>query len=320
MEQLPERDIIVIGGSAGAIEPLLVILRELPADLPAAVFVVIHVAPDAPPELVQALVTVGALSGAVAANGQAIEYGRVLIAPPNRHLLIRTDEVSVTRGPHENRVRPAIDPMFRTAAKVFDGRVIAVILSGGQNDGTYGAMMVNSRGGVVIVQDPTEAQDPGMPSSALTHARVDYVEKATDIARRIQDLVWSRPQPSLPTARTPLEAGPDEMELVSERRRPPEGTLSPFICPECKGPLWLSQDGSFSHFRCHEGHAFSGEVLAAYQGEDLEAALWSAVRSLDEHAALLRRLAATAPASVDYTRRANESESKARLIREKLLT
>jgi two-component system chemotaxis response regulator CheB len=147
---IPTRDIIVIGGSAGAIQPLKTILRTLPADLPVAVFVVIHMAPSTPSELATSMANVGPLRARVAADGESIEYGRVYVAPPDHHVLIRQDSLSVVRGPYENRSRPAIDPTFRTAANVFASRVLAVLLSGALNDGTHGAMVVKAHGGLVI--------------------------------------------------------------------------------------------------------------------------------------------------------------------------
>ena len=167
MRRMPERDVIVIGGSEGSLQPLKEILRGLPEDLPATVFVVVHIAAETPPEVARSMAATGPLPATLARDRNAITRGRIYVAPPDHHLLIRSDEMSVTRGPHENLVRPAIDPTLRTAANVFDGRVIAVILSGRLNDGTYGAMMVKARGGIVIAQDPTEAEQPSMPRSIV---------------------------------------------------------------------------------------------------------------------------------------------------------
>jgi two-component system chemotaxis response regulator CheB len=164
---IPARDIIVIGGSAGAIRPLKTILRSLPGDLQVAVFVVIHMAPSTPRDIAVSMANVGPLPARLAVNGESIEYGRVYVAPPDHHVLIRQDSLSVVRGPYENRSRPAIDPTFRTASNVFGSRLIAVILSGELNDGTYGAMVVKAHGGQVIAQDPSEADAPSMPASIV---------------------------------------------------------------------------------------------------------------------------------------------------------
>jgi two-component system, chemotaxis family, protein-glutamate methylesterase/glutaminase len=319
VDRVPDRDIIVIGGSAGAIRPLRTILQSLPPELPAAIFVVIHVNREAPAEPLLSTINSGPLPAMLARDGLPIEHGRVYIAPPDHHVLLGPDTMRVVRGPHENRVRPSIDPTLRTAANVFDGRVIAVILSGGLNDGTYGAMVVNSRSGTVLVQDPEECEDPSMPRSALTHAKVDFIEKASAIGDRLNALVRERQHEKVAPFQTPRDPGQDELETVSSHRVLPPGDLSPMICPECRGPLWLKQNGTLSHFRCHVGHAYSGEVLASHQNEELEAALWSAVRVLDEHAALLRRLGQTTPVG-NFEERAVETERKAKLIRNTLLT
>jgi two-component system chemotaxis response regulator CheB len=297
VSDIPERDLIVFGGSEGSIQPLKTILRGLPEDLPAAVFVVIHIAAETAPEIARSIANVGPLPTALARDGEAIEHGRIYVAPPDHHVLIRTDEIRVTRGPHENRVRPAIDPTLRTAAHVFDGRVIAAILSGRLNDGTYGAMVVKARGGTVIAQDPVEAEQASMPGSIVERSLADHVLKTAEIAAKLTSLVWSPIANGAGARQIPIDPGPDELERVSTGQELPSGVLAPFTCPECHGPLWLKQNGSLIRFRCHTGHAFTGEALLDSQREDLENALWSAVRALDEHADLLARLGRNAHAS-----------------------
>lgn len=294
---MPGHDIIVIGGSAGGVEALRELMRGLPPDLPAAVFAVLHVTPAAPSALPEILSRNSALPARHAVDGEAIEYGRVYVAPPDHHLLVESERVRVVRGPKENRVRPAADPLFRSAAKFYGPRVVGVVLTGALDDGTAGLAAIKRRGGVAVVQDPEEALYSGMPRSALENVAVDHCLPLAGIAPLLGRLAMA---PAQEAAAYPVS---EFLEVETRIARNEEadmedvgklGTPSAFTCPECKGALWELNDGELLRFRCHVGHAFSIESLAADQTEQLESALWAALQSLEQNAALLRRMAARA--------------------------
>lgn len=176
-------DIVVIGASAGGLWVLEKLVAGLPADLPAAVFIVVHLSAKFPSWLPYILQKSGKLPAVHAVDGAAIEPGRIYVAPPDRHLLVKPEYMRVVLGPKENRFRPAIDPLFRTAALAYGKRVVGVVLSGLLNDGTAGLIDIKEQGGVAIVQDPQEAMFPSMPESAIEHAAVDHILPVADIAR-----------------------------------------------------------------------------------------------------------------------------------------
>jgi len=186
---LQPRDILVIGGSAGSIEALKAIIHDLPANFSGSIFVVVHVSPESSGMLAQLLSRVGSLEATSPLDQEDIRRGHVYVARPDHHLTIEDGKVRVLRGPRENRHRPAIDPLFRTAAREYGPRVVGVILSGLQDDGSAGLYTIKRRGGVTIVQDPNDALWKAMPSQALEYAKPDYVLPAADIAPTILKLV-----------------------------------------------------------------------------------------------------------------------------------
>jgi two-component system chemotaxis response regulator CheB len=324
---LAGRDIIVIGASAGGVPALTELLRGLPADLPAALFVVIHTSPTSPGILPQILQRAGKLPAAHAEDGEPIRHGRIYVAPPDRHLLIKHDRVRVVRGPKENGFRPAADPLFRTAARTCGARTVGVVLSGGLDDGTEGLAIIKQYGGTAIVQDPTEATFPSMPASAIANVDVDHVLPVAQMPPLLDGL-----------AREPLPRGarvmpphngdePDVAEvgdasmLAKDLPGPPTG----FTCPECGGALWELRNGRLLKFRCHVGHSYTADGLVAEQTRDLESALWTALRALEENAGLRRRMAKRAKGgsypsiAADYEKQADEAEARAAVIR-KVLT
>jgi two-component system chemotaxis response regulator CheB len=296
---MPGHDIIVIGTSAGGVEALRQLARELPADLRAAVFVVIHLPAQAPSLLPDILSRDGALPAAHAVNGEPIRRGRIYVAPPDNHLLVERDHMRVVHGPRENRYRPAVDPLFRSAAVAYGPRVVGVVLTGALDDGTVGMKAVKECGGVAIVQDPAEAIYPSMPRSVLRAMKVDYCVRLAEIAPLLARLSGEAAEEGAHTVPDDLKT---ENEIAEQQMEPSEmlesvqklGALSAFTCPECQGSLWEIRDGELLRFRCHTGHAFSSDSLLAEQNETLEGALWSAVRALEEKMALARRMAARA--------------------------
>jgi two-component system chemotaxis response regulator CheB len=286
----PGRDIVVIGASAGGVETLARLVRALPGDLRAAVFVVLHVPPSGS-VLPGILSRAGQLRAAHAEDGEPIEPGRIYVAPPDHHLTLRRDSVRIDRGPRENGHRPAIDTLFRTAARTFGRRVAGVILSGSRDDGTAGLSAIKVRGGVAIAQDPQDALFPAMPQSAIEYVDPHHVLPAEGIAELLIELSARRPAQE--------EHMREEAEVGELTRLDHQGTEDPqpgdpsgFSCPECGGVLWETKEGELARYRCRIGHAYSEESLLAEHSETLEAALSSALRALEERAALCRRTAA----------------------------
>lgn len=350
--------IVVIGASAGGVETLIRVVRGLPADLAATVCIVLHLAPGSPSALPLILQRASLLPCRPAEDGAPLRPGEILVAPPDRHLTVQDGQVSLTVGPRENGHRPAIDALFRTAAVAQDGRVIGVILSGTRDDGTAGLAMIKSCGGTAVVQDPEEAMYPGMPASAIAHVAVDIVVRSDLIAETIVRLVngdlrplghtgapggiagaagppgpgapdiGDDPEPARDTeeggrahvAGDPLGNGDPE---TAEAGSPPLGNPGPVVstCPECGGVLSEYEEAGFTQWRCRVGHRYSPESLADAQAEGVEAAMWAAVRALDDREALLRRIAGQLDtrghthSAASFRRRAREAGAQADAVR-----
>lgn len=291
------RNIIVAGASTGGVEALVQLMGGLPPDIPAAIFVVLHLAPQAPSHLPLILSRAGPLPARHPNDGEPILPGHVYVAPPDQHLMVERDHVRVVRGPRENRHRPAVDPLFRSAALAYGPRVVGVVLTGALDDGTAGLFAIKQRGGIAVVQDPEGALIPSMPASALEYVDVDYCLPLADIAPLLARLAGTRApdEEAFPVSRelryeTSI-AKMDSKTLGSDKQ---PGTLVGFACPECGGPLYELRDGHLVHYRCRVGHAFTGESVLAGQLEALEDALWSAYNTLRESALVAERLAADA--------------------------
>ncbi len=284
------RNIIVCGGSAGALPAFRAILSALPRDIPASVFVVQHVSPDHPTMLDQ-LLGRSALPVRPAEHDAEIRPGEVRTAGRDRHLVLGKDRMRLTRGPRENHARPAIDPLFRTAAVHHPGRVIAVLGSGYLSDGVAGLNAVRRCGGLTIVQDPTDAQVPELPQNALAHLEPDYVESADRIGALLGELAA---QPAPEAVEIPPEIALEAAMAAGERlgigSEDDLGRPSQCACPDCGGNLWEIDD-TMLRFRCHVGHGFTFDALQEAQAAKLDEALWSTLRSLRERAELLRRIA-----------------------------
>ncbi|HET8633881.1 MAG TPA: chemotaxis protein CheB [Gemmatimonadales bacterium] len=318
------RDMIVIGGSAGAIEAVSKVVSDLPADLPASVFVVIHFPTDSVSVLPRILERAGRLPAHHPADQETIRHGQIYVAPPDYHLNIQDGVVRCRRGPKENGVRPAIDPLFRTAAEARGPRVIGVILSGNLTDGTAGLQAIKRRGGVTIAQDPQGLIYQSMPRSAIENVPVDHICPVEDIGPALLELVRT-PVQEVPTMPAADEVHAAERDAVARDRTRNDGIPSTYTCPECHGTLWEVEDGDVLGFRCRVGHAYSADALYSHQDDGVEAALWTALRSLEEHTALCRRLAAKArdrgrPRSDTlFTEKAIEAEGHARVLRQAVL-
>jgi len=285
------RDTIVIGSSAGGVLALRRLLSALPADLAATVIVAQHQASDGPARLDEALRDVSTLPVAFARDGETPARGHVYLAPPDRHTMLADDVLVVCSGPRENRSRPAIDPLFRTAAAARGGRVIAVQLTGLLDDGVAGLDRVRRCGGLVVVQDPDDAEFDAMPRNALATTKADHVPTLQALPGLLVRLVGEPVSKGVIPAEVALEArlslpGPSRPREVARVGEPVA-----LACPDCGGPLWQSGEGLTAIYRCHVGHALSTRVLLEAQSEQIERSLWVAVRSLSEHAATLTRLA-----------------------------
>jgi two-component system chemotaxis response regulator CheB len=321
---MPGHDIVVVGASAGGVEALMTLARSLPADLPAALCVVLHISPTSPSLLPQILDRAGPLKAVAGVDHTPIRPGHIYVAPPDHHLLVEDRRVRIVRGPSESRHRPALDPLFRSAAVAYGPRVIGVVLTGALDDGTAGLEAIKQRGGIAIVQDPNEAFYPGMPQSALDNVAVDHCLPLAEIGPVLARLAR---QPAPDAVAYPV---PREMELetrVAMLNNPshagdePIGTSSGLSCPECNGVLFEIPDGELMRFRCRVGHAFSPQSVLAEQSEALETALWVALKTLEESASLSRRLAAQARGrnhstiAARFEERIAESEQRAGIIR-----
>jgi len=287
------RDIVVVGGSAGSLEPLKTLVSQLPGNLTASLLVVVHIPGDGASILPQILTSAGQLPALHPIDGQRIEPGVIYIAPSDHHLLVADGNVKVTRGPRENRHRPAIDPLFRTAARSYGCRVVGIVLSGLLDDGAAGLMAIRMRGGLGVVQDPVEASYPEMPARALQYAGADCVLRVKDIAKLLVDLSLEKLLNKSSSVETSVPNGniEDRADLEGSGNEEKEGTPSTFACPECHGVLWEVQEGELLRFRCRVGHAYTANALRAAMSEATEDALWAAMRALEEKAALMRRLA-----------------------------
>jgi two-component system, chemotaxis family, protein-glutamate methylesterase/glutaminase len=271
-------DLVVIGASAGGVEALKRVVADLPGDLPAAVCIVLHIAPSSPSALAGILARAGPLPCRFAGEEQPLRCGEIIVAPPDHHLAVEDGRVRLTVGPRENGHRPAVDVLFRTAAVARDSRVVGVILSGTRDDGAAGLAVVKAEGGSAVVQSPDDALYPGMPVSALANVVVDAVVPAERIGETISAIVKGQPLPDDARPHVP-DDDPDKGDRLTS------------VCPECGGVLTERVEAGVPYWECHVGHRYSPSSFAHAQGAGVEAALWTAVRALRDRGALLRRIA-----------------------------
>jgi two-component system chemotaxis response regulator CheB len=301
-QQYLYRDVIVVGASAGGVEALENLVRGLPPELPASIFVVLHLLSTGTSVLDSILARSGELPASVAVDGERFERGHIYVAPPDQHLLLRDEHVHLSIGPRENGHRPAVDPLFRSAARAFGPRVIAVVLSGSLDDGAAGMRFVKERGGAAVVQDPRDARYPAMPSNAMAATDVNAVAPAGELGEVFGTLLENPLDKRLAVEADGLWTAPE----LEERA---EGDPSGLTCPVCGGALWEREEGPLVRFACRTGHAFSPDSLVEEQSKALEGALWFALRGLEERADLFRRMAMRAG---DSPRTSRRFESRAR--------
>lgn len=280
---MPKIDTVVIGGSAGAVEALSRLVALLPADFPATVFVVVHFPESGMSVLPDILQRNGKLPAKHAEDDEVPQLGQIYVAPPGRHLLLHGDCMSVSVGPKENGVRPSVDPLFRTAAHSRRNRVVGVLLSGLLDDGTMGMWSVRRMAGTTIAQDPEDALFGDMPRNAIQYGAADRILPLESIAAVLVDLVGRE----IPDLREDGFLEPVEMNLSELSDLESRGNPSAFTCPECHGTLFEISEEGVPHYRCRVGHSYMSESLASYQEGNLEAALWTAMRAIEEHNDLL---------------------------------
>jgi two-component system chemotaxis response regulator CheB len=304
----------------GAVEPLRALVRAMPRDLPATIFIVVHVGESS--ILASVLEHCSALPVAPAQSGLAFERGRIYVAVPGLHLLLHDDHILMRRGPRENHARPAIDALFRSAAASRGSRVVGVVLSGGLSDGTAGLRAIKRCGGLAIVQEPEEALVPSMPRNALRHVDVDHVCSVAEMPALLASLAHepAGPSPDVPID-IRLEAAIAAQELADMKVDQMLGNISPFTCPECHGALWEIRDGPMLRFRCHVGHAYTADAVLAAQGDEIDRMLGTLQRAHQERAALARRMAEQERSEQRHRladrleTRAREHDEDARLVR-----
>jgi two-component system, chemotaxis family, protein-glutamate methylesterase/glutaminase len=331
---MPNRALIVIGASAGGIEALQQLLKDLPADFAAAVLIVLHTSSQ-PSDILPAILQRSTrLPVSQPSDGEVIRRGSIYVAPPDFHMIVEGNLLKVVQGPKENLHRPAIDPLFRSAAAHWGRRAVGVVLTGLLDDGTSGLMVLRARGAVAIVQDPATAMFSAMPRNALEQVPDALVLPLSQIAPALEDLV----QESLPAEdeevthrkrqsdaqlEKEIEIAEFHMSKIEDENRP--GHPSPFACPDCGGVLWEMEDQSFLRFRCRVGHAFTARHLGTEQRHAVETALWSALRALEESASLYRRMADRAVneqrknSSDAFANRAADITANARVLKDFLL-
>jgi two-component system chemotaxis response regulator CheB len=327
---MKSKDIIVIGASAGGFEALKKLVKGLPKDLNAAIFVVWHIPANSYGVLPMVLEKAGTLPAAHAVDGEEIIMGRIYVAPPDYHLIIEGNQVRTTKGPKENRFRPAVDPLFRSAARAFGARVIGVILSGALDDGTAGLWTIKHRGGTAIVQDPAEAEVPSMPLAAMREVDVDYSVSITEMAdlliRLTGEQVAEAEEVSMEeNIKTEVEVRIAAEDSAFELGVMKLGEVSPFTCPDCHGVLIKLREGKRTRFRCHTGHAFSADALLATVTESIESSMWSAMRAIEESIMLLNHMSEHFAESNQRelselsARKACEAERRAQYIRQAIM-
>lgn len=315
--------LIVVGASAGGMHALKSLVTQLPADLPAPVFIVTHMSPDTTGDvLVRVLDEAGPLPCRHATEGERYRSGTVYVAPSDRHMLIDSAQILITKGARENRSRPAIDPLFRSAAVAHGNRVIGVILTGYLDDGTSGMTAIKRCGGICIAQDPDDAAHPDMPRSVIVNVGVDHCLPIAEMGALLSRLAHLRPGPRKPPPDdVVIEARIAQRVLSDLPSVETLGNQVPYNCPDCGGVLWQIKDGDLLRYRCHTGHAFTSAVLLAVQSAKIEETLWTALRMFEERQNLMATMSAQpdGKSSKAMTERSKEAQVHIDRIRAMLM-
>jgi two-component system, chemotaxis family, protein-glutamate methylesterase/glutaminase len=288
---MAKKDIVVIGGSAGSHAVLQQIVSDLPANLPASIFVATHVPAGGATLLPDVLSRTSRMRVVRAVDGAPIERGCIYVAVPDHHLMVIDGTIRLGSGPRENMTRPAIDPLFRSAALSYGSRTVGVVLSGLLNDGASGLSAIKACGGTTVVQNPLDAHADQMPLAALEVVQVDQVAPASDLGRVLAQIVSedAAPEQDCPDSLS-LEvqiAGGGEVGAEMIRQIADPSALS---CPDCAGVLSEVRDGQPLRYRCQIGHAMTAEVLES-RASHVHEALTVALRIMEERVTLVTRMA-----------------------------
>ncbi len=288
---MAKKNIIVIGASAGGYDALIKLVSGLDEGIDAAIFIVWHMSPEIKGFLPKSIGKATTLYTANATDRESIIMGRIYVAPTDRHLIIEHGRVRVTKGPKENRFRPAVDPLFRSAAYAYGPRVIGIVLSGALDDGTAGLWAIKQQGGTAIVQDPRDAEVKSMPENALKQVEVDYCVPVSEMPDLIYKLTQEpvinnhSDQMVVPNIQHEVQIAIEDEGTYTEPN--PLGQLTNLTCPECSGVLSAIVENDRVRYRCHTGHAFSADSLLYSIGDSIEQSLWNVVRSIKESIFLL---------------------------------
>lgn len=297
-----------IGASAGGVQALTALAAVLRPELPIAYLVVVHISPHAESLLPQILTRSGRVPASHAVSGERVAAGRIYVAPPDHHMRLDGDVVRLDRGAHENRSRPAIDPLFRSLSRCCAERSIGVVLTGNLDDGAAGLAALGAAGGITVVQDPADALHPDMPRNALAAVQPDHITTVAALGPLLARLVGAPP-----VERPRNESGNGG-----------ESSPSSFSCPDCGGVLNV-ETGPVLRFRCRVGHAYGPDSLFAAQTDTVDEALWAALRALEEKASIAARLARRARhdglfhSEISYSERSAEADRIAAVLRGLLL-
>ncbi|RDC63196.1 chemotaxis protein CheB [Adhaeribacter pallidiroseus] len=294
----PGHNIIVIGTSAGGMEALCKLLDQLPEKLPAAIFIVQHLSMDSSSDyLVKRMAKHTKLQVKVAENDEVFQRGTVYMVPADRHLLLTNKRILVAKGPRENQFRPAVDPLFRSAAAYHGSRVIGVILTGMMNDGTVGMDAVKRSGGITVVQDPDDAEHPDMPRNALRNVSIDYVVPIREMGALLYSLSQTPSGDSITVPQDILNEAQMVERIMTNgvmsdiKKMDDLGERSGYSCPDCGGGLWEINQGTVKRYRCHSGHAYNEESLFNSMNSALEETLWVSMRIMEERRNMLESMA-----------------------------
>jgi two-component system, chemotaxis family, protein-glutamate methylesterase/glutaminase len=271
---MPKHDVIAIGSSSGGVEAVQQLAAQLPAELEAAVFVMIHIPARVHSVLPGILSRSGPLPAVEATDAMPIQAGRIYIAPPDFHLVVERGHMHLSAGPKEQYCRPAINVTFRSAALAYGERVAGVLLTGELDDGVAGLWEIKRRGGIAVVQNPEEALYPSMPLNALRELDVDYTVRLAEMGPLL----------------CRLAVGEGEGKRTSLEKEAMEPTLTDLTCPECRGTIWEVPKGYTSEYRCRVGHTYSPKTMLAASWTTQENVLYAAIVALEEGASLANRL------------------------------
>ena len=306
-------DLVVIGASAGGVEALRQLAAGLPRDLRASVVVVLHLAAGGTSVLPSILDRAGPLPARPAEDGAPLEPGTIYVAVPDCHVQVDDGHLRVAGGPRENGHRPAIDPLFRSAAHSYGQRTIGVILSGALDDGTLGLRTIKAHGGMTIVQDPKSALHPGMPTAAIRSVPPDRVLPPEQIATALAEFVNGGGEKGHNGEAMEERSERDQIRAQASPDQPGEETG--MTCPECGGAIYELADGAIVTYRCRVGHQYGSDTFVVEQSKTAESSLWTALRLLEERAVLMRRLADRHArherSSRHFTKKADELEAHA---------